>query len=172
MANRGLPTTNYGPTPSKTMNKDSILVNLSDRAVKNKIMSEIGRLTGLYELTLKPRKRTRSLDQNAYYWIAVVSPFTNWLKENYGDSRIDKEQAHEMLKAKVLGLQEKQIKDEKVILIPRSRTLSVEEFSEYIEKCAAWLAEFCEIIVIPSEDFYEAETLGRKKGKGLVADNK
>lgn len=133
-------------------------------------MVDIGRLSGLYEFYLKPRKRTRSLDQNAYYWKAVVEPFTNWLREVYGDSQIDKEQAHEMLKVKILGLQEKEIDGETLRLIPRSKTMTVEEFSEYIEKCAAWLAEFCEIIVVPSEMFYEGETLG-KKGKGLVEDN-
>lgn len=155
------------------MSKDSILVNFSDRAAKQKVMSEIGRLTGLYELTLKPRARTRSLDQNSYYWVAVVEPFTQWLREVYGDSRIDKDQAHEMLKAKILGITKKEIpgSGEDLMLLPRSKTLTVEEFSEYIEKCAAWLAEFCEIIVIPSENFYEGETLGKKKGKGLVEDN-
>lgn len=152
------------------MHKDAILVNLSDPSVKRQMMAEIGRLTGLYEYYLKPRKRTRSLDQNAYYWAAVVQPFTDWLRETYGDSQVDKEQAHEMLKVKILGLQERQIEGETISLIPRSRTLTVEEFGEYIEKCAAWLAEFCEIIVVPSEMFHEGETLG-KKGKGLVADN-
>lgn len=140
------------------MSKDSILVNLSDRAVKQKLMSEIGRLSGLYEITIKPRTRTRSLDQNSYYWVAVVEPFTQWLREVYGDTRIDKEQAHEMLKVKCLGLTEKEIpgSDEKISLIPQSKTLTIEEFSDYIERCAAWLAEFCQIEVVPSELFYEA----------------
>lgn len=152
------------------MPKDTLLVNLSDPTVKRKLMTQIGRLSGLYEFYLKPRKRTRSLDQNAYYWAAVVTPFTDWLREAYGDSQINKEQAHEMLKVKILGLQEKEIDGETFTLIPRSKTMTVEEFTEYIEKCAAWLAEFCEIIVVPSEMFHEGETLGRK-GKGLVEDN-
>lgn len=139
------------------MPKDTLLVNLSDPTVKRELMTQIGRLSGLYEFYLKPRKRTRSLDQNAYYWKAVVEPFTLWLREAYGDSQIDKEQAHEMLKVKILGLQEKEIDGETIGLIPRSKTMTVEEFSEYIEKCAAWLAEFAEIIVIPSEMFYENE---------------
>lgn len=154
------------------MSKDTLLINMSDAAAKRQLMTEIGRLSGLYEFYLKPRKRTRSLDQNAYYWAAVVQPFTDWLRENYGDSKIDKEQAHEMLKVKVLGLTEKQIpgSDETITIIPHSKTLTVEEFSEYIEKCAAWLAEFCEIVVVPSELFHEGETLG-KKGKGLIENN-
>lgn len=154
------------------MSKDTILINMSDAAAKRELMIQIGRLSGLYEFYLKPRKRTRSLDQNGYYWVAVVQPFTEWLRNVWGDSKIDKEQAHEMLKAKILGTTEKRIpdSDETLIMIPRSKTLTVEEFSEYIDKAAAWLAEFCEIIVVPSELFHEGETLG-KKGKGLVADN-
>lgn len=139
------------------MNKDSILINLSDPAVKRQMMTEIGRLTGLYEYYLKPRKRTRSLDQNAYYFAAVVTPFRDWLRENYGDSQISTDEAHEMLKVKILGLKEKLIpnRQESITIFPRSKYMTVEEFSEYIEKCAAWLAEFCEIIVVPSEMFYE-----------------
>lgn len=141
------------------MGKDSILVNLSDVTVKRELMSQIGRLSGLYEISIKPRTRTRSLDQNAYYWVAVVEPFTQWLREVYGDSRIDKEQAHEMLKVKCLGLSEKEIPNssEKLSLIPQSKTLTVEEFTDYIERCAAWLAEFCNVIVVPSEEFYESK---------------
>lgn len=147
------------------MSKDTLLINMSDAAAKRQLMVEIGRLSGLYEVYIKPRKRTRSLDQNAYYWTAVVQPFTDWLRLNYGDSKIDKEQAHEMLKVKILGLSEKQIpnSDETVTIIPRSKTLTVEEFSEYIEKCAAWLASFCEIIVVPSEMFYEGDALSKSK---------
>jgi hypothetical protein len=153
--------------------KDTLLVNLSDPAVKRELMIQIGRLNGLHEILIKPRKRTRSLDQNAYYWKAVVEPFTLWLREVYGDSQIDKEQAHDMLKVKILGTREKLLPgapEQKLFLFPRSKTLTVEEFSEYIEKCAAWLAEFCEIVVVPSEMFHEGETIG-KKGKGLVAHN-
>lgn len=154
------------------MHKDAIMINMSDPTAKRELMIEIGRLSGLYEFYLKPRKRTRSLDQNAYYFAAVVTPFRDWLRENYGDSQISTDEAHEMLKVKILGLTEKQIPNspETVTIIPRSKTLTVEEFSEYIEKCAKWLSEFCEIIVLPSEMFYEGETLG-KKGKGLVANN-
>lgn len=134
---------------------DSLIVNMSDPAVKRRLMIEIGRLSGLYEILIKPRKKTRSLNQNAYYWAAVVTPFTEWLRENYGDSRIDKEQAHEMLKIKILGAKKKEIAGESVVLVPQSKTLNTEEFEEYIEKCSAWLAEFCEIVVLPCEQFYE-----------------
>lgn len=153
------------------MSKDTILINMSDAAAKRELMIQIGRLTGLYEFYLKPRKRTRTLDQNKYYWGAVVQPFTEWLRENWGDILIDKEQAHEMLKVKILGLTEKQLPlGEIVTMIPHSKTLKTDEFWQYVEKCSQWLEEFTGIIVLPPEQFYEGGTIG-KKGKGLVADN-
>ena len=137
--------------------KDALIVNMSDRDVKRRLMSEIGRLSGPYEVLIKKVKATRSLNQNRYYFAAVCTPFRDWLREIYGDNAITTEQAHEMLKVKVLGLDEKQIPEtgEKLALIPRSKTLNVEEFEEYIEKCTAWLSDFCQILVIPCEAFYE-----------------
>lgn len=77
------------------MAKESLLVNLSDRAVKRELMSQIG------------------------------------------------------------GAEKKYINGEEVYKIPHSKTLSVEEFDEYIEKCSAWLSEFCDILTVPIEEFYE-----------------
>lgn len=139
------------------MPKDALLVNLSDRAVKRELMMQIGRLSGPHEVLIRPVKPTRSLDANRYYFAAIVAPFTEWLREVYGDSLIDKEQAHEMLKVKILGLQERRIEgtNEVVTIIPRSKTLSAEEFSDYIGKAAAWLEEFCGIVTISSDLFHE-----------------
>lgn len=137
--------------------KDSIIVNLSDREVKRKLMSEIGRLSGPHEILIKKVRPTRSLNQNRYYFAAVCTPFRDWLREIYGDNAITTEQAHEMLKVKILGLDEREIPEtgEKLALIPQSKTLNVEEFEEYIEKATAWVADFCGILVIPCEEFYE-----------------
>lgn len=156
------------------MGKDSLLINMDDANAKRQLQIAIGVMRGPHEVLIKPVKRTRSLDQNAYYWVAVVQPFTEWLRDVWGDSKIDREQAHEILKVKILGMEEKQIpdSDKSLPIIPHSKFLSVEEFAEYIEKCAAWLAEFCNVVVLSSELFYEADTLGKKRGKGLVADHK
>lgn len=140
------------------MHKDAAIINLSNPEVKRELMTQIGRLTGLYEFYLKPRKRTRTLDQNKYYWSAVVQPFTEWLHENWGDVLLDKEQAHEMLKVKILGLTEKQLPSGEIVtVIPHSRTLKTDEFWQYVEKCSQWLEEFTGIIVLSPDQFYESE---------------
>ncbi len=140
--------------------KDSEIWNLAETSEKHRLMRQISSLpAGLYDVLIKPRRFNRSLDQNAYYWVAVVAPFTEWLKEHYGDPHITSEQAHEMLKVKVLGL-------EHGVLVPRTKTLNTKEFSDYIESVAAWLAEFCEIVVIPSDLFFiERENLNEQRSK-------
>ena len=143
--------------------KDSLIVNLSDREVKRKLMSEIGRLSGPYEILIRQVKRTRSLDANRYYFAAVVTPFCEWLQEEWGDRHIDKEQAHEMLKVKILGVERKKIGDETVTIIPRSKTLSTEEFSDYVDRCVDWLAGFTGIIPAPKELLYERPAPPRSK---------
>lgn len=134
---------------------------MDDRETKQRLMRKVGALSGLWEVSFRPRKRTRSLNQNSYYFVAVVQPFRDWLREQYGDDRIDLDQAHEMLKVKILGMDEKLIEgtNEVLKLIPRSRTLDSMEFSKYIEGCIEWLAEFANIIVIPSEMFFEGDSL-------------
>ena len=136
---------------------DSLIWNLSDVNEKRRLMLQISKLSGLHEVRIKPRKRTRTLDQNNYYFVAIVQVFRDWLREQYGDPMITSDQAHEMLKVKILGLDERLIEGTNEVLnfIPRSKTLSTEEFGVYIDKCSNWLAAFCEILVVPAELFYD-----------------
>lgn len=135
--------------------RDALIVNLSDLATKRQLMAEIGRLSGPHEILIRKIRLTRSLNANKYYFAAVVQPFCEWLREAYGDPAIDKEQAHEMLKVKILGMSKKEVDGETLHLIPRSKTLTDEEFSDYIERASAWLAEFAGIVVLPPDMFVE-----------------
>lgn len=142
--------------------KDALVVNLASTDQKRKLMSFIGTLpAGLYDVLIKPHKKTRSLDQNAYYWVAVVEPFRSWIKEEWQES-VSAKQAHEILKRQILGVKQS---PSGIQIPPTSKNLSVQEFSEYVEGCARWLAEFCGIVVIPSELFYEGATESKPKGK-------
>ncbi len=133
-----------------------LIVNLDDLETKRRLVAEIGKLKGLWELHLKPRKLTRSLNQNAYWWQAVVTPFHRWLNDEWGE-RVEMEQAHEMLKQKILGIKFVEI-DGQALAVPRSsRTLDTEEFAKLIDGAAAWLAKFCGIVVVPPEMFTEKE---------------
>jgi hypothetical protein len=139
--------------------KDALIVNLSDLATKRQLMAEIGRLSGPHEVLIRKIRPRRSLNANAYYWSAIAGVFTDYLREQYGDPHITKEQAHELLKRTVLGMKEKYIREGvKIEIIPDSRNMSTEEFNDYIEGCIKFLAEFAEIIVVPSDLFYEGAT--------------
>lgn len=134
---------------------ESVVLNMDDIDAKRALMSRVGALKGLWEVTLKARKKTRSLDANRYYWAAVVTPWLAWLRESDGDPLIDKEQAHEALKAAVLGTKSvaSTATGGAVRVPPRTRGMKSDEFAAYVEAAAKFLAEFCGIVVLPSEMF-------------------
>ena len=136
-----------------------MVLNLSDLPTKRKLIAKIGALKGLQEVTIKPRKLTRSLNANSYYFVAVCQPFRDWLREEWQEN-VTTEQAHEMLKRKILGAREVIDKQtgEVLEIPPTSHDLDAHQFGEYIEGCARWLAEFCNIVVIPSEMFFEQKS--------------
>lgn len=136
-----------------------MVLNMDDINEKKSLMSRIGSLKGLWEVTLKERKRTRTLDQNAYYWAAVVTPWLEWLREAEGDPSIDKEQAHVALKGAVLGMRTVTNKGTGVAveIPPSSRTMKTDQFANYVEAAAKFLAEFAGIVVLEPKLFYETK---------------
>jgi hypothetical protein len=133
------------------------VLNFDNPDVKRRLMRRIGSLTGLYEVSIRRRKKTRSLNANSYYHVAVCAPFCEWLREQWGDPTITHTQAHELLKKQVLGVKELEKDGEILELIPTSHDMDQVEFGQFIEKCAAFLAEFCSIVVIPPELFFEGK---------------
>jgi hypothetical protein len=131
------------------------VLNMDDPRDKRGLLSHVGTLTGLWEVTLKRRRPTRSLSQNRYYWSAVVGPWLAWLRENEGSDFIDKEQAHEALKLAVLGVKTVANRETgaAVKLPPRTRRMQTDEFTDYVERCILFLGEFCGIAVKSSEEF-------------------
>lgn len=122
-------------------------------------MRQIGRLTGLYRISIKPYRQKRTLDQNAYYWVAIVTPFREWLKENWGQS-VTLDQAHDTLKLALLEVP----KVNGIMMMPHSHTLNIEQFSEYIELAIEFLRVKCDVMVIPSDMFYESRKEQKHEG--------
>jgi hypothetical protein len=145
---------------SKNIDREPpMVINLSVVEEKRKLMSHIGTLQGLYEVRLKPRKRTRSLDQNAYYWTAFVGPWTEWLRREYSDPSITTEQAHITLKCAVLDPRTKVNEEtgQALELVPTTHDMDTAQFSIYLDLAAKFLAEFCQIVVLESEMFAETK---------------
>jgi hypothetical protein len=139
--------------------ENSMILNLDDHSARIRLMQHIGTLRGLHEVSIKKRRATRSLDQNRYYFAAVVEPWKQWMREASGDPAIDCEQAHYTLVEAVLGRKTavNQETGEVVEYLPRTRTKKTDEFSEYIEAAAKFLAEFAGIVVLPADLFFEGK---------------
>jgi len=125
---------------------------------KRRLMSKIGKLTGLWEFQMRPRKKNRSLNANAYYWAAFIPGWLEWLREASGEPWITAEQAHEALKKRVLGAKEIINKETGEIIdeaAPTTHDMDTAEFAEYLDRAAEFLASFCGIVVLPPEVFFE-----------------
>lgn len=138
--------------PPQVLNFDSV-------ETKRRFMQRVQKLKGLQEVSIHPRKKTRSLNANSYYWIAFVQPWTEWLRDEWGDPTITTEQAHAVLKLKVLGAKEKVIEStgEVIELIPTTHDMDKDEFGIYLDKAKEWLAEFANIVVLDSDLFWESK---------------
>lgn len=133
------------------MPKEAELWNLAEVSEKHRLMRQISTLpAGLYEVLIKPKRKTRSLNQNSYYFAAICTPFRDWLVENWGE-KVTVEQAHETLKLALLERSDAG----GVELMPATHNLDTAAFSEYVESAIQFLATKCDIAVIPAEVYYE-----------------
>lgn len=103
------------------------------------------------KITIKERKKNRSLSQNAFYWGVIVPEIVNLLNV-YGNN-VDAEQVHDFLKAEVGRLTQKVVlPDGEVKAVSGTTTeLSTVEFEDYITKIRAWAGGFGVIIPMPNE---------------------
>lgn len=115
---------------------------------KRRLMSQIGTLSGLYRVDMEPARNVRSNRQNAYYWAAIVSAFAQFLTEQDYDIT-GPDEAHEFLKARFLAVTVTCRTTGEVIgrRVRSTTELDTAQFSEYCERCRAWLAEFFHIVV-------------------------
>ena len=81
--------------------------------------------TKMWKIEIKEGKHNRSVDQNKYLWHIY-----RILGDHLG---YDPEELHELLTYRYLR-EEKDIRNEKVIVIARTSTLNTKEFNEYVEQ--------------------------------------
>jgi hypothetical protein len=117
------------------------------RATVRKLIETARELEGQWDLRLEPKRRIRTNQQNKWYWSCIVDPFYDFLAaQDYDVTKPN--DAHEILAEKFLRVpivvdQETQ---EAVGWRTRStKELTTVEFSEYCERCRAWLADFFHI---------------------------
>jgi hypothetical protein len=126
------------------------LINFDDAGAKRELLSRLGALRGPYrvEVTrLRPRRTDR---QNRWYWPAIVTPFAQYLSAQDYDVT-SPEQAHAILKERFLRIEVVNKTTGEVIgqRVRSTTELSIEEFGDYCDRCAAWLSEFFGIVIQP-----------------------
>lgn len=96
--------------------------------------------------------KSRSLNQNAYMWSAVIPPITAAFRE--AGNSVDDEDVHEYLKTHVGKLRQVVVTPAgEVQKIPGStKRLTSGEMEIYLEKVRAWAAENLQIVIpLPNE---------------------
>src|SRR5690349_12063838 len=88
------------------------------------------------QLSIEPMRRTRSTEQNAYYW-GVVLPT---ICKSIGADKYDKNDIHESLKARFLSRHKDEIAPG-LPLVRSTATLDTREFGEYLDAVIQLAAE-------------------------------
>jgi hypothetical protein len=130
--------------------------NLSDVKEKRQLIQHINLLSGLYEVKIKRRERIRTNDQNAYYWAAYIPDWLAWLRNHEGDPSITSEESHYALMAAVLPARDvidRETGEVMTNMPHKSSKMTTQEFSIYLDLAAKFLAEFCGIVVLSSNEF-------------------
>lgn len=131
------------------------LIDLSDPRTKGLLLSHVRSLEGLHRVTIVKHRKIRTNAQNSYYHACIVAPWADWLREMGHEIGDDNDEAHRMLADRFL---ERNVHDENGEIIgtytQSTSKLTTVEFIEYNDQCAQFLAEFCEIVVLPPDPFY------------------
>lgn len=100
---------------------------------------------GSYELKIT-KKNKRSLNQNSYYWAAVIPLVHEGLRDMGND--VSLEETHEFLKAQFNSKELVNTSTGEIMKAPMSTTeLSKEGFSIYIEKIQHFAAEYLNVYI-------------------------
>jgi len=103
-------------------------------------------------MSLKVKRRTRSLPQNSYYWPVVVKMVKDAMN-SFGND-FTAEEVHEFLK-KEFNYEESELRDGYFVKVPKSTTrLDTFDFNQYKERIQQFAAEVLGIYIPdPNEQF-------------------
>ncbi len=139
------------------MNEQSFILRpKGDPAVMSTLMQTIAQRNAekTYVVTVKLYNKTRSLEQNAYYWGVVIPTIQGFIRAHRGDD-YSCEDIHEWYRTQFLESRPVTIKGQTVIARPSTTKLTTKEFSDYLELVIHHAAE--NGIVIPPAE-YDRET--------------
>lgn len=143
-----------------------ILINFDDHASKLDFIRRAGRLKGVWEVQFQRPTKPRTLKSNRYYFVAVIGEALYYFRDTQGEPSITSTEAHTMLKIQVLGITERVNKEtgQVMLSVPDTHTMTQEEFNNYVDSAAKWLAEQG-IVVVSSEDYWDEKQKSTKNRK-------
>lgn len=106
---------------------------------------------GNYLLSIKRRYKTRSLDQNAYYWGVVVALIADYIGET-------PDETHEILKSMFLREKHRKTVEGKIIeyvTIQSTASLKTIAYEDYLRRIREWASAFLSLYIpLPNEAAY------------------
>jgi hypothetical protein len=128
--------------------KIKFVIDMSNPADKRRLLTQIGAMSGPYEVEIQPKRNTRSLKQNAWYFGCIVHALGEYLRDQDYDITTD-EEAHEILKARFLAVSVMSKRTGEVLCrrVRSTTELTTESMADYCERCRIWMADFFGIIV-------------------------
>lgn len=130
------------------------ILDMADQANRQRLMQWIGRIReGWFEVEIIPRRGTKTQQQLGYYYGVILHEFHLWAKEQGNDWQ--QQQCHEYLKSLFLTepLIDKRTGEIVREVVRSLADLAIDEMSEYIERCIAYLATECNVIVPPPDQY-------------------
>lgn len=130
-----------------------IIIDFDNPRERQLLLEQIRSLHGMHRICVLQYRPRRSDRQNRFYWPCFVQPLHDYLRAQGWEGTED--DAHELMKAKFLRASYVDTNTgESFEYVRSSASLTVEEFTDYLERCAAWLAEMFGIVV--PESYTEA----------------
>ncbi len=129
------------------MPRESLLIDFDNVTQKRSVLTRLGVLKGQWRVELIPYRARRSDQQNKWYHPCIVGALFQFLREqDYDITHPD--DAHEILKAKFLTVDVLDPQTGQVIgkRVRSTTTLSTAEFSDYCDRCRAWMLDFFGIV--------------------------
>lgn len=129
---------------------------LKDEATRQRAVNFINamNLTGDMEVVIKKRRKDRTTAQNRLMWM--------WYGLISKDTGYTAEEVHELFKSRILGVEEKQIMGEPVLVVKSTTKLTTQEFTDYLN-AVEQAAHLIGITLPHPEDLYEYAVFGSRR---------
>ena len=131
-----------------------MIANMDDARLRSRIVNAIASKRGMWRIDVTRYRPRRSDRQNRFYWPCCVKPFGEFLREQ-GEAVTDQD-AHAILKHKFLR-KTVEAGGERVDITRSTTDLDTAEFNEYLDACAAWLADMFGFAMPDPADYHERD---------------